>query len=179
MDEKRNLSGRQWQRRNYGQLCTSTACICAWSDKQTWWTRNRYAIAFFHHKAKNQAVILQMKHMNSHQAIKKTSKVLISFIFFSEILFLFQFCESQIKATNNKKSPKQTVGTLTCETVFACLFWRDSHSPALTFIYPPRMYSYTFSSRVPSFLWVFPQLLIQTVRVWNRLCTILKMLFSH
>lgn len=73
-------------------------------------------------RQKKQAVILQMKHMNSHQEIKKTSKVLISFIFFSEILFLFQFCESQIKATNNKKSPKQTVGTLTCETVFACLF---------------------------------------------------------
>ena len=94
-------------------------------------------------------------------------------------LALYVEMGGQIKATNSKKISKQTVETLTCETVFACLFWRGSHSPALTFIYPHRMHSYTFSSRVPCFLWVFPQLPIQTAWVWNRLCTILKMLFSH
>lgn len=127
-----------------------------------------------------QAVALHMKHMNPHQTIKHLRFAFIHlFFFFPKILSLFLFCESQIKATNNRKIPKQTVGKLTCETVFACLFWRGSHSPALTFIYPHRMYSYTFSSRVPCFLWVFSQLPIQTARVWNRLFTILKMLFSH
>lgn len=152
--------------------------LCVETDYQTWWTRNRHIIALFYCNAKEASCHTAYKALELTPKNKENFWGFIHY-FFPEILFLFVFCGIQIKTTNSKKNPKQTVGTLTCETVFACLFWRGSHSPALTFIYPHRMYSYTFSSRVPCFLWVFPQLPIQTARVWNNLCTILKMLFSH